>query len=132
MELFLQETKTFIHWLDQGTASLMPGGQISTGKTILINKVLNSRDNFTDTCPHFDFGITNPKQGEFFAIALARIIRTALKVEVHSFHLQYQFYPIPKARKTEKQKLKELNYRTLQSKSRSIDIKTLMEIPETD
>ncbi|MGI9278543.1 MAG: hypothetical protein ACR2PX_02810 [Endozoicomonas sp.] len=48
------------------------------------------------------------------------------------FHLRYQFCPIPKVREAEKQRLKDLVYRALQSKSRSIDIKTLMEIPETD
>ncbi|MGI9278542.1 MAG: hypothetical protein ACR2PX_02805 [Endozoicomonas sp.] len=81
MELFPQETEILTHWLDQGTKPLMLGGQIGTGKTTLINKVLSSSDNLPDITLHFDRNSVNPKQGEFYAIALAGFIQTALKAE---------------------------------------------------
>ena len=79
MELFTQETEALLHWLNDGTAPLMLGGQIGTGKTTLINKVLSSCT-APDITLHFDRDSVNPKQGEFYAITLAGFIQTALKV----------------------------------------------------
>ncbi|MGI9277395.1 MAG: hypothetical protein ACR2PT_21425 [Endozoicomonas sp.] len=45
------------------------------------------------------------------------------------FHLRYQFCPISDMQDAEKQRLRNLVYQALQSKSSSIEIKALMDVP---
>ncbi|MGI9277394.1 MAG: hypothetical protein ACR2PT_21420 [Endozoicomonas sp.] len=81
MDLFPEATKTLDHWLNNDTAPLMLGGQIGTGKTTLIHKVLRSGGVAPDITLHFDRDSVNPKQGEFYAIALAGFIEAAISVQ---------------------------------------------------
>jgi hypothetical protein len=65
-------------WLMEGDNPLLLGGQIGSGKSTLINKALQETGLSFDVTFHFDQETLNLDAGDFWSIALAGLIETAL------------------------------------------------------
>lgn len=65
-------------WLVEGDKPLLIGGQIGSGKSTLINKAVQEAGRVPDVMLHFDQEVLNLDAGDFWSIALAGLLETAL------------------------------------------------------
>lgn len=79
LDLFPQVVKRLDAWLSKGDGPLLLGGQIGSGKTTLIQYALRTAARQPDVVLHFDQDSLNMDQGDFLAILLTGLIRTALQ-----------------------------------------------------
>ena len=77
-------------WIEQGDKPLMPGGQIGSGKSTLIHRVLIDSTRKPDVEICFDKDNLNKDAGDFWGITLAEFIKVALK---HDLDLSFSKLP---------------------------------------
>jgi len=83
VDCFSETSESLHSWIEEGNAPLLLGGQIGSGKSTLINKVLQESAHKPDIILRFDRESLNLDMGDFWGIVLAGFIDAALRQKVN-------------------------------------------------